>query len=507
MGSAQLSYAHYVSAPYGRIAPFSCEPPGAFNHLLGLSVIELISKHQRLLDICLTLQFITSAAYPALSCVSNIMCRVRFGLTDIHFEECRPSLPRESYYRPLVAAIPSIVEKRQEEFVSSSIAKAITENKDVVGATPNVCMAKPYCWPEEMKRSQSSGVKAFDGSARSSLSSSSSLHDEDRSNRTGTRVKLQAPTTGIKRPRTSSSSSSSLSDGNRPHVTTKNSTQQSVTTPALLSKLASPTKPKCDIKCIKASALKSTKKSGKAPPTKKVRFVMDTGDTMIPRYPVSDNSSSHSSEDSYTDPPSPVEPYDAFSGYYRAPGASRTHGNKHNAASLLARWQMQEEISTDWLFDSGEGSEVDVQDLPVKNTPLRIAHSNGIRLQSDGMHPNTSPTPSRRPNRGPQGLAWDLKNEMSSSGDRAGLQQMDSHSQRRKSAMTRQHCEEPKRSGNDFLEPASARSKFHIERGHNRISIPERRRASEKTKVKTKTYRPPSAVTEDVEDDRLRNKD
>ena len=489
------------------LLPSPASHPAPSTIYLSSEFTKLMSKHQRLLDICLTLQLIPSPAYPALSCVSRIMCRVRFGLTDIHFEECRPSLPRESYYRPLVAAIPSIVEKRQEEFVSSSIAKGITEKKDVVGATPNVCMAKPYCWPEGMKRSQSSGVKAFDGSARSSSSSSSSLRNEDGSNRTGTRMKLQAPTTGIKRPRTSSSSSSSLSDGNRPYVPTNNSTKQSVTTPALLSKLAPPTKPKCKIKCTKTSALKSTKKSGKAPPTKKVRFVMDTGDAMIPNHPVSDNSSSHSSDDSYTDPPSPVEPYDAFSGYYRAPGASRTHGDKCNAASLLARWQLEEEIGTDWLFDSGEGSEVDVQDLPVKNTPLRIAHSNGLRLQSDGIHPNTSLTPSRRPGRGPQGLAWDLKNEMSSSGDRAGLQQMDSHSQRRKSAMTRHHCEGPKRSGNDFLELASARSKFHTERGHNRKPIPERHHASEKTKVKTKTYRPPSAITEDVEDDRQRNKD
>lgn len=434
------------------------------------------------------------------------MCRVRFGLTDIHFEECRPSLPRESYYRPLVAAIPSIVEKKQEKFVSSSIAKGVTEKKDVVGAIPNVCIAKPYCWPEEMKRSQSSGVKAFDGSARSS-SSSSSLRNEDGPSRTGTRVKLQAPTTGIKRPRTSSLSSSSLSDGNRPCVPTNNSTKQSVTIPALLSKLASPTKPKCNTKCTKASALKSTKKSGKAPPTKKVRFVMDMGDTMVPDHPVSDTSSSHSSDESYTDPPSPAEPYDAFSGYYRAPGASRIRGDRYDAASLLARWRQEEEIGTDWLFDSGEGSEVDVQDLPVKNTPLKIAHCNGIRLQSNRIHPNTSLCPSKRPGRGPQGLACDLENEMSSSGDCAGLHQMESHLQRRKSAMTCHPGEGPTRSGKDFLEPASARSKVHTERGHNRRPFPQRHQASETTKIKTKAYRPPSAVTADVENDRQQNTD
>ena len=468
---------------------------------LGFEFTKSRSQYRRLLSICLTLQLIQSLAYPALSCVTYIMCRVRFGLTDIHFEECRPSLPRESYYRPRVAAIPPLVEKRQQKAVSKSIAKGVTEKKDVAGPTPNVCMAKPYCWPDEMKRSQSCGVVAFDGSARSS-SSSSSLRDEDDSSRTGTRVKLQAPTTRTKRPRTSSSSSSSLSDGNRPCVPTYNSHKQSGTTPALLSKPASPTKLKCNIKCTKASALKSTKKSGKAPPTKKVRFVMDTGEAMIANRPVSDTSSSHSSDDSYTDPPSPVEPYDAFSGYYRAPGTSRIYGDKYDAASLLARWQQEEGIGTDWLVDRGEGSEVDIQDLPVKITPLRIAHCNGIRLQPNGVRPNISLAPSKRQvGRGPQGLAWDLENEV---GDWAGLHQMESHSQQRKSAMTRHPGEGPKRSGKDLLEPGSARSKFHTDRGQNR-RIPDRHQASEKTKVKSKAYQPPSEITEDVDGDRQRN--
>ncbi|KAK0510749.1 hypothetical protein JMJ35_007181 [Cladonia borealis] len=431
------------------------------------------------------------------------MCRVRFGLTDIHFEECRPSLPRESYYRPLVVAIPSIVEKRQEKSGSRPIAKGVTEKKDVVGVTPNVGITKSY------KKSQSSGVKAFDGSARSSSLSSSLLRDDGGPNCTGTRVKLEAPTTGIKRPRTLSSSSSSLSDESWPRKPTKNTTRQLATTPAVLPKLASPTKTKCNIKCTKASALKSTKKSGKAPPTKKVRFVMDMGDAMIPHHPVSDTSSSHSSDVSYTDPPSPVEPYDAYSGYYRAPGASRTHGNKYNTASLLARWQREEEFGTDWLFDSEEGSEVDVQHLPVKNTPLKLMHYNGIRLQSDRMHPNTSLALLKRPGTGPQGIAWDLESEMGSRQHCAGLQPMESHLQWRKSAMPRHPVEGPKRSGKKFLEPASAKSKSYTEREHDRMLIPERHQASEKAKKKAKrkakTYLPPQAITEDIEDDRQRS--
>lgn len=214
---------------------------------------------------------------------------------------------------------------------------------------------------------------------------------------------------------------------------------------------------------------------------------MDTGDAMISNHHVSDTSSSHSSDDSYTDPPSPVEPYDAFSGYYRAPGASRTHEDKYDTASLLARWQQEEAFGTDWLFDSGEGSEVDVQDLPVKNTPLKITHYNGIRLQSDRMHPNTSLTPSKRLGRGPQGLAWDLEGEIGIRRDCAGLHPMESRSQRRKSAMPRHPDEGPKRSGKNFLEPASARSKSYTEREHNRKLIPEWHQASEKAKRKAKT--------------------
>ena len=428
------------------------------------------------------------------------MCRVRFGLTDIHFDECRPSLPRESYYQPLVVAIPSTVEKRQGKSGSRLIARGVTVKKDVVGATPNVGITRSY------KKSRNSGVKAFDGSARSSSSLSSLLRDDDGSKSTGTRVKPKAPSTGVKRPRTLSSSSSSLSDENWPHKPTKNATRQSVTTPAVLPKLASPTKTKCNIKCTKASALKTTKKSSKAPSTKKVRFVMDMGDATIPHHPVSDTSSSHSSDVSYTDPPSPVEPYDAYSGYYRAPGASRTHGNKYNTASLLARWQREEDFGTDWLFDSEEGSAVDVQHLPVKNTPLKLMHYNGIRLRSDRMHPNISLAPLKRPGRGPQGMAWDLESEMMDRRHCAGLQPMESHLQRRESVMSRHPVEGPKRSGKKVLEPTTARLNSYTEREHDRKLIPERHQASEKAKRKAKreakTYLPPRAVTEDIEDDR-----
>ena len=40
------------------------------------------------------------------------MCRVRFGLTDIHFEEWEPNFPRRAYYHPLVVAIPIAEERR-----------------------------------------------------------------------------------------------------------------------------------------------------------------------------------------------------------------------------------------------------------------------------------------------------------------------------------------------------------------------------------------------------------
>ena len=36
LSRARLFHAHYVSALHGRSAPFSSEPPGAFNHLLEL---------------------------------------------------------------------------------------------------------------------------------------------------------------------------------------------------------------------------------------------------------------------------------------------------------------------------------------------------------------------------------------------------------------------------------------------------------------------------------------
>lgn len=86
----------------------------------------------------------------------------------------------------------------------------------------------------------------------------------------------------------------------------------------------------------------------------------------------SDTSNSHSSDNSYTDPPSPTEPFDAFAGYYRTAGASGTRRMNERIARPRMRFPGEEEVvndvanGADGLFDSEDASEVDVQGLPVK---------------------------------------------------------------------------------------------------------------------------------------------
>ena len=148
---------------------------------------------------------------------------------------------------------------------------------------------------------------------------------------------------------------------------------------------------------------------------KRVRFAMDAEQSNIRTDEADCVSSSHSSDDSYTDPPSPTEPYDAFGGYYRTSGASRTRG----ASRKNARWRMQVPVGVesnidgyDGLLNSEDGSEVDIQDLPVKGRHTWTVKAAIKGLPPDQPYHQTRSTPLARSKHSDRVIAYGLKSNV-----------------------------------------------------------------------------------------------
>lgn len=312
------------------------------------------------------------------------MCRVRFGLTGIYFDSLEPSRPREEVCQPLISALPPMVQNKQCDVVSKVIgdgaiktgvvwAKGSSENKKVGGQRQttkdlnNSSSSSPrdeegHSWAKGAKTNQASvgSKRARDLSSSSSVASSSSSSNEDQSHE---------------------SANSEIS-----RLASKDS-----------KRVNSPTQKRPDKTSLPGTP-KTSKKSSKAPPAKRVRFAMDVQQRIVPSDDASDTSSSHSSDDSYTDPPSPTEPYDAFAGYCRTPGASRSHRMNGRIARSRMRLLPVEDVNTDGddFLDSEDGSEVDVQGLPVKGRPPRTVRAAATGQTSDQRHHQNISTPLAR---------------------------------------------------------------------------------------------------------------
>lgn len=122
---------------------------------------------------------------------------------------------------------------------------------------------------------------------------------------------------------------------------------------------------------------------------------MDMQESITPSHDADGTSSSHSSDDSYTDPPSPTELYDAFDRCYRAQGASRSHDMNEKIAGGRTPIPAEVEIDVDGydgFLDSEDGSEVDAQALPVKRRPPRAVQAAVRGLISDQRHHQSNST-------------------------------------------------------------------------------------------------------------------
>ena len=323
------------------------------------------------------------------------MCRIRFGLTGVYFDPLEPSRPREESFQPWIATLSPLPQNEQEDAVLKSIADgAITEKTPTATGHP----------------------KNRQGITRTPLNSSSSTKNK----RNGPLAKCAGRNhvcVEIERDRDPLSSSSSLSPSSfslsssvsSPPSSDEDQVQKVVKGKRSLRGSSPPKLVNSQItqrdnsNQFKRHTSTPLREPTKPPPAKRVRFAMDIQERTTPSDDASDTSSSRSSNDSYTDPPSPTEPYDAFAGYYRAPGASKFQ----RLSGRIARSGMQlppdEEINTerldgllDCVLDSEDGSEVDVQGLPVKGRPSRTRRATGNGQTSDCRHrQNDSTLPSR----------------------------------------------------------------------------------------------------------------
>ena len=307
------------------------------------------------------------------------MCRIRFGLTGIYLDTLEPSRPREESFQPLIATFPPVAQSKQGDAVLEAIDGGAIKEK-IVTATGS--------------------SKNDEDSINIPSDSSSSSRDEEGC-RLAKDAKKNHACVESKRVRDSSSSSSSLSpssalslsssassppssDENRVHKSAKSKRSHQASKPP--KPVKSQTTPKSNNNPSKRHASTTPRGLTKAPPAKRVRFAMDVQERIIPSDDANDTSSSRSSDDSYTDPPSPTEPFDAFAGYYRTPGASRFHRMNERIAGSRMRFPAEEEINTDGvdaLLDSEDGREVDIQGLPVKGRPPRTVRVAGKDQTSD----------------------------------------------------------------------------------------------------------------------------
>ena len=307
------------------------------------------------------------------------MCRVKFGLTGIYFDSLEPSRPREDFFQPLTASVPLVLQDKQGETVPEAINGGENREGVVVAA--------------EIPNSDQ------DRTTKDLSSSSSSSKDEGC--RLPKKAKKNHASVGSKRvgnPIPSSSSSASSSSASSPPSSDEERSQEvanreiDLRTPKpskLINSRTTQKRNKNPHNCPTSTSLGGLTK---APPAKSVRFAMDVQESITLSDDTGGISSSHSSDDSYTDPPSPTEPYDAFGGYYRTTGASRSR----NMNGQVAEWGMRIPAGVetdldgydgfDGFHDSEDGSEVDVQALPVRRRPPRTVQATAKGLTSDQRH-------------------------------------------------------------------------------------------------------------------------
>ena len=311
------------------------------------------------------------------------MCRVKFGLTGVYFDSLEPTRPREELFQPLIVAIPPVAQNKKGVIVPKKIESEANEESE----------AKVVKTTGISKNDEDTIIINPSDSSSSSTSTSRNNHGRRLAGNTNTNY---APV-GSKRVRSfsvSSSSSPPSSDEDQVHLSPNTKPSLQAAKPVSLH-----TTRKSKNKPSKRHTSTPLRRLTKGPPAKRVRFAMDVQENIITNHDASDTSSSHSSDDSYTDPPLPTEPYDAFAGYYRTPGASGSHRMKGRVGGSRMRFLAEEDMNTDGadgFLGSEDGSEVDVQGLPVKGRPPTAVRAAGKSRSLNQRHHPDSSTPLAR---------------------------------------------------------------------------------------------------------------
>ena len=325
----------------------------------------------------------SNSGAPIAVCVLFIaMCRIRFGLTGVYFDPLEPSRPREESFQPWIVTVPPLPQNGQEHAVLKSIGDGeFTEKTPTASGHP--------------KNRQGITKTPLDSSSSTRNKRNGLLAKNVGRNHAGVEIERDRDPLSSSSSLTSSSSLSSSSVSSPPSsdedqvpkaVKGKRSLRGSSSPKLVNSQIAQ----RNNSNQFKRHPHTPLREPTKPPPAKRVRFAMDIQERTTPSDNASDTSSSRSSDESYTDPPSPTEPYDAFAGYHRAPGVSKFQRLSGRMARSGIQLPPDEETNAegldgllDGVLDSEDGSEVDVQNLPVKGRPPRT-----LRATRKGRSPN-----------------------------------------------------------------------------------------------------------------------
>ena len=246
------------------------------------------------------------------------MCRIRFGIAGIYFDELEPNCPRKEHYQPLavvstpieigIAFVPPLVD-----------AKPKDEQLSVV----TLSSGGGDCQSQRLGKSKTLGVRIGSSQSSPSLCSSSS--------------------------------------GEESGDVTKPSTENY--------RIASKQyKPPGDIRPTnnprKALVVSNSTEPSEVPSTKRVRFARDVQEKIISSKAsseASDASSSYSSDDSYIDPPSFIEPHDAYYGYCCNPSVPKSQYKAAQLRRTAGRSSLDDDIINRAFIDSDTYNETSTQ--------------------------------------------------------------------------------------------------------------------------------------------------
>ena len=304
------------------------------------------------------------------------MCRVRFGLTGIYFDSLEPSRPREEFVQHLIVSTPPVAQSKPGNTVPKTVDSGKFQDKVMTAKDFVEHQQDGLIYPSD---SSSSLLRAEAGGC---------LMKDARTNHeiVGSEQVWNSGSTSISSLSRSSASSPPASDEDQSQKVTSSKIDIQALKPLNDSRISR----KHIQKPCKRQKFTPPERFTNPPSTKRVRFAMDLPKPVLPSQDRSSKSSSNSSDDSYTDPPSSIVPHNAFGNYHRT--FFRSRGTNEQIDGWKIRTPAETEDSQDdynGFLNSDDGSEVDVQGLSVKARPPKSVQATKGPKLDQGYHQNT----------------------------------------------------------------------------------------------------------------------